>query len=78
MKLNKIEIENNLLNNEYENSYKINYNLLTTNDYKYLIDYRNCIFNKILENNQIIKELNINLVKQCNIYKYLINVYNNL
>lgn len=78
MKLNKIEIENNLLNNEYENSYKINYNLLTNYDYKYLIDYRNCIFNKILENNQIIKDLKINLVKQCNIYKYLINVYNNL
>lgn len=78
MELNKIEIENNLLNNEYENSYKINYNLLTNKDYKYLIDYRNCLFNKIVENNKIIKELNINLVKQCNIYKYLINVYNNL
>lgn len=78
MELNKIEIENNLLNNEYENSYKINYNLLTNNDYKYLIDYRQCLFNKIVENNEMIKELNINLIKQCNIYKYLINVYNNL
>lgn len=73
--IKKIEVENERLNFEYCQSYKINLRLCTNNDLKYLESYRQCIMDSIAKNNYKLNNLYNVLNKQCNIYKFLSKCY---
>lgn len=73
--IKQLEVENERLNYEYCQSYKINIRLCINDDIKYLNSYRQSIMDSLANNNYKLFELNCNLKKQCNIYKFLSKCY---
>lgn len=61
---NQLEIETDRLNDEYIKSMMIDTNYLSDVNLKQLLDYRQCIINKICENNEKVDQLNYNKAKQ--------------
>lgn len=72
IKINKLENDNSQLNWEYNQSYCIPPGLANHFDYKKLFSYRQCILDKIANNNNYISELRMSLDKSintCNLYE---------
>jgi hypothetical protein len=72
MELNQIKTENNRLNQEYNNSFKIIYK---PEDHKYMLDYRQTIMNEITQNNYELNRIGYHFNVQKDIYKFLYNCY---
>lgn len=72
IQINQIKTENNRLNQEYNNSFKIIYK---PEDHKYMLDYRQTIMNEITQNNYELNRIGYNLNVQKDIYKFLYNCY---
>ena len=70
--IDQLEISNERLNKEYQNSYKVIYQ--PYNNHK-LIEYRQVLIDQIVENNNKLDELKIKIVKQQELYKFLYNCY---
>lgn len=75
MKCNQLLTENTYLNQSYINTFEIDYNLCTTQDLKYLQDYRDSLFTSILSNNGEIIYLNNCINKQQQIKELFIKCY---
>lgn len=72
IKINKLENDNSQLNWEYNQSYCTPPGLANHYDYKKLFSYRQCILDKIANNNNYISELRMSLDKNintCNLYE---------
>lgn len=65
--INVLQSEIARLNNEYIKSMKVDINLLTDKNLKFLLDYRQSIINEIISNNEKVSELSISLGKQSEI-----------
>lgn len=65
--INVIQSEIARLNDEYIKSMKVEVNLLTDKNLKFLLDYRQSIINEIISNNEKVSELSISLGKQSEI-----------
>lgn len=65
--INVIQSEIARLNDEYIKSMKVDINLLTDKNLKFLLDYRQSIINEIISNNEKVSELSISLGKQSEI-----------
>lgn len=73
--MDQLELENHRLNHEYTESMKIDNNLLNDQNLKFLLDYRQSIINKIVQNNEIVSQLNYSLDKQKEILGLLNDCY---
>lgn len=69
IKINKLENDNSQLNWEYDQSYYIPPGLANHYDYKKLLEYRQCLLDRIANNNNYINELKISLDKNINTCK---------
>lgn len=65
--INVLQSEIARLNDEYIKSMKVDINLLTDKNLKFLLDYRQSIINEIISNNEKVSELSISLGKQSEI-----------
>lgn len=65
--INALQSEIARLNDEYVKSMKVDINLLTDKNLKFLLDYRQSIINEIISNNEKVSELSISLSKQSEI-----------
>lgn len=65
--INVLQSEIARLNDEYVKSMKVDINLLTDKNLKFLLDYRQSIINEIISNNEKVSELSISLGKQSEI-----------
>ena len=65
--INILQSEIARLNDEYVKSMKVDINLLTDKNLKFLLDYRQSIINEIISNNEKVSELSISLGKQSEI-----------
>lgn len=65
--INILQSEIARLNDEYVKSMKVDINLLTDKNLKFLLDYRQSIINEIISNNEKVSELSISLGKQSDI-----------
>lgn len=70
--IDQLEIENERLNNEYKNSYKVI--IPPYNNHK-LIEYRQAVIEQICENNNKLDELKVKIVKQQELYKFMYHCY---
>lgn len=71
-KINQLEIENNRLNKDFENSFKV---IHRPYDNHKLIEYRQSLINKIVENNNLLDHLKNCKDKQKDLYKFMYNCY---
>ena len=65
--INVLQSEIARLNDEYIKSMKVEVNLLTDKNLKFLLYYRQSIINEIISNNEKVSELSISLGKQSEI-----------
>ena len=70
--IDQLELENERLNQEYQNSYKVV--CPPYNNHK-LIEYRQAVIEQICENNNKLDELKRKIVKQQELYKFMYNCY---
>lgn len=69
IKINKLENDNSQLNWEYDQSHYVPPGLANHYDYKKILEYRQCLLDRIANNNNYINELKISLDKNINICK---------
>lgn len=72
IKINNLENDNSQLNWEYTQSFYIPPGLSNQYDYKKLLCYRQCLLDKIANNNNYINELKNSLdkyINTCNLYE---------
>jgi len=72
--INYLEVEQRRLNNEYGKSYDFDF-VVNTKDLNSLVNYRDAIINKIIENNYILNDLKIFKEKQEKINSWLFKMY---
>jgi hypothetical protein len=70
--IDQLEMENERLNNEYKNSYKVI--IPPYNNHK-LIEYRQAVIEQICENNNKLDDLKMKIVKQQELYKFMYHCY---
>ena len=70
--IDQLEIENERLNQEYKNSYKIIYPPYDNNK---IIEYRQAVIEQIVQNNNKLDELKNKIIKQQELYKFMYNCY---
>lgn len=75
MQLNQLEVENERLNWEYQESYQCDPNLMYTQELKWLCDYRQSILDRIVCNNKDIFNIKEGLYKYQQMYEMLSKCY---
>lgn len=71
-KIKSLENDNSQLNQEWRNSFKVNTN---QNQLKNLLNYRQCIIDKICNNNNYIEQLNLKLTNYHNTTSFYQRMY---